>query len=700
MRSLPKHFGPNSAAGPLGRRAALALALLASLPFLNGLRADFTFDDKTIVRDNPRLSSPGRVGEVFTSHYFGGPLSAAKNYRPAVLLTYAVQRWTTGKDPLPFHVVNVALHAGTTLLFAAWLLALGMPRGPSVAAAALFAVVPIHVEAVTGIVGRAELLVAFLVFLSALLFGRATGGPRLRAWPYAGALAAFLLALFTKENAVVLPGVVVLGELLRRGADEPPGPRLRRKALALCGLLVPLAALVAVRVLAMGGLVSRKEAFFDLDNPLAPLPHLLRAANGLWLLLRYVSKTFVPLGLSADHSAHALDLVTSLADPRALAGLAFVLGLAVAGLAALRRRPLVSLGLALFLGTILPTSNVLFPIGTIYADRLAYLPSAGLLAAAAGLFAALPAFSGGFRAAVLGVVLATYAGATVARNEVFRDDERLFAEMVEKVPRSARAWYNVAYLAWGRGESNAAKASLEKAVALFPRYYDAWALLGHALAKEGRPQEARAALRESVRLKPDNEFGWRGLAKVEEESGRLDEAERALGGGLRRLPRSAPLLRRRAALLHARQRHEEARAAWSAALAASGGSAEDRLGLARTLSALGLEPESIAEGRKAVSAAPASVAPRVFLAERYEARGGTVGAAAELARAARAAPRDPEPARRLLELATRSPLARGIASTALPGIERSFGRPARNLALREAIERFRAGDPPSPGERS
>ncbi len=47
----------------------------------------------------------------------------------------------------------------------------------------------------------------------------------------------------------------------------------------------------------MGGLVSKKEAFFDLDNPLAPLPHLLRAANGLWILLRYVAKTFVPLGL-------------------------------------------------------------------------------------------------------------------------------------------------------------------------------------------------------------------------------------------------------------------------------------------------------------------------------------------------------------------------------------------------------------------
>jgi|GEM_PF-321808 len=675
--------------GPLGRRAAVALALLAFLPFLNGLRADFTFDDKAIVRDNPRIASPGRASEIFTSHYFGGPLSTAKNFRPVVLLTYAVQRWTTGKDPLPFHVVNVVLHVATTILFAAWVLALGMPRGPSLAAAVLFAVVPIHVEAVTGIVGRAELLVASLTFLAALLFRRATDGPRLGAGAYAGALVAFLLAVFTKENAVVLPGVVVLGELLRRDTGEPLGSRVRRKALAMCGLLVPLLAFAAVRLFAMGGLVSKKEAFFELDNPLAPLPHLIRAANGLWILLRYVAKTFVPLGLSGDHSAHALDLVASLSDPRAGAGLAFVLGLAAAGLAALRRQPLVSLGIAFFLGTILPTSNVFFPIGTIYADRLAYLPSAGLLAAAAGLAAAFPPFSDGFRAAVLGVALVTYAGATVARNEVFRNDERLFDEMVEKVPRSARAHYNVAYLAWGRGETVSARASLEKAAALFPRYYDAFALLGRVARKEGRWDDARAAYRRTLAIKPDYEIGWQGLAKAEEEAGRLAEAEQACVDGLRRLPRSGPLLLQRAALLHARGRFEGARAAWRQALSADGGSVRARLGLARTLSALGREREALSEVRRVLAAAPGWLEARLFLAERHEVRGNFVAAAAELGRAARAAPRDPEPARRLLELAVREPLARGNALTALSGIERSFGRPARNLGLRTRIEAFR-----------
>ncbi|MHB1046071.1 MAG: tetratricopeptide repeat protein [Thermoanaerobaculia bacterium] len=587
MRSLATPL--DRAAGErarLGAAAAAALVLLAVVPFLNGLTAGFTFDDGAIVRDNPRLAGPERVGEIFTTHYFGGPLATAKNYRPVVLMTYAVQRWTTGTDPFPFHLVNVLLHAATTLFFAAWLLALGMPRAPSLAAAALFAVVPIHVEAVTGIVGRAELLVALLVFLSALLFLRATEGPRLRIAAYAVAVVAFLLALFTKEHAVVLPGVVVLGELLRLGADEPLIPRLRRKALAAAGLLAPLAVFVAFRAFFVGsGLVAKGSAFFELDNPLVTLGAPLRAANGLWLLLRYAGKTLVPLGLSADHSAHALPLASSLSEPMAIAGLLGVAALSGLALLSVRRLPLVALGLGLFLGAFLPTSNVPFPIGTIFAERLAYLPSAGLLAAVAGLASALPRASAGFRRALLAVALVTYAATTVERNEVFRSDETLYADLLVKVPRSARARYNAAYLAWGRGETTVARSNLEKAIALFPRHYDAWALLGLVEAKEGRHTEARAAARESLRIKPDYEIGWRTLAKVEEEAGRLDAADEALAAGLKRFPRSLPLLRRRGALLLARGRAAESAETWRTAIAVSGGAREDRLGLERALRA-------------------------------------------------------------------------------------------------------------------
>ena len=368
--------------------------------------------------------------------------------------------------------------------------------------------------------------------------------------------------------------------------------------------------------------------------------------------------------------------ITSLSDPRAGAGLAVVLGLAVVALAALRRHPLVSLGIAFFLGTILPTSNVLFPIGTIYADRLAYLPSAGLLAAAAGLAAALPAFSGGFRAAVLGVVLATYAGATVARNEVFRDDERLFDDMVEKVPRSARARYNVAYLAWGRGETVAARASLEKAVALFPRYYDA---LGAPRSRgpEGGPVERRPDL---VPSGAGDQAGLRDrLAGAREGRGRVGAVRRGGAGLRRRAPASSGL---RAASPPPRGPSPRSRPARGGPRGLAGGALRRRRGRPRAprpgANPLGARARGGgARPRRAGPRGRARVARGARSSSRSATRPGGMPSPPPPSSAApcAAAPRDPKPARLLLELGARAAMARG----------RRVDRPPRDReALREA----------------
>src|SRR5439155_26245532 len=107
--------------------------------------------------------------EIFSSPYFGGPRGKGTNYRPLLLLSYAIQWWIHGGDPIPFHVVNVLLHVFATLLLARLLLTLGIPPPASVGAALLFAVHPIHVEAVTSVVGRGETQASALVLAFLLL---------------------------------------------------------------------------------------------------------------------------------------------------------------------------------------------------------------------------------------------------------------------------------------------------------------------------------------------------------------------------------------------------------------------------------------------------------------------------------------------------------------------------------------------------
>jgi tetratricopeptide (TPR) repeat protein len=597
------------------------------VPFLNGLGGDFTYDDKPIVRDNGRIESPSRASEIFTTHYFGGSMATGTNYRPGILLSFAVQRWIHGNRPFAFHAVNVALHAGVTLLLAAWLLRLRFPRGAALAAAALFAVAPIHVEAVTSIVGRGETLAAFLVLLSAVLWLRATEGERLRGRAYAGSFAAFLAAVFVKESAVVLPGMVALGELFRDGRGDGLGRKLRtavaERGAAFAGLLVPVGLLFLVRRLVLGGfLISAEASIFDLENPLVPMKGLLRAANALLLVVRYAAKTFWPAHLSADHSAYALPLASSVLDPRVMAALAGLVLLLLAAVALLRSRPLFGFGLLFYLGTLLPASNLLFPIGTIYAERLAYLPSAGLLAAAVAPFvpAAFAVPRRGplrWREVLLLAVLGAGTAVTVYRNRAWRSDSALFADTVRQSPGSAKARYNWAYQLSQEKRTAEAREQLLEAVRIFPRHYEAWGFLGKIAWDAGKLEEAIGDYRRATAIFPAFEYGRWGLAKTLQASGKLGEAEAEFHAGVRLLPASYPLAFHRALLFEEEKNFERAEREWRRAVLLGAWSSEARLARARALDRLGRNGEARREVHRVLAERPSDKPARELLARLY-----------------------------------------------------------------------------------
>src|SRR6478672_2813250 len=82
------------------RRAVGAALLLAAclLTYANGLPSGFTYDDKAIVRDNPRIRSIAAVPRIFTTSYFGGPRGSGTAYRPVLLLSFAAQWWIHGRE--------------------------------------------------------------------------------------------------------------------------------------------------------------------------------------------------------------------------------------------------------------------------------------------------------------------------------------------------------------------------------------------------------------------------------------------------------------------------------------------------------------------------------------------------------------------------------------------------------------------------
>jgi len=513
---------------------ALLLCLACLAAYANGLTGTFTYDDKAIVRDNPRIRSPRRAAEIFSTPYFGGPRGQGSAYRPVLLASFAAQWWLHGKNALAFHVVNLLLHAGATLLLLRLLGTIGIPPPAAFLSALFFAVAPIHVEAVTSLVGRGETLAAVFVLgflLSALSSvsvstSAETGpgrGPRpvRRALWFLAALLLYGLGVLTKESAAVAPGLLFLllaasasGGLLAR-----VGAAFRRGWPVYAGGAVVLASTFALRAWVLGGLLRAPGwGIFEVENPLAALAAPRRVSNALLLLLRYAGRTVFPLFLSADESAWSIPMRPAGSALGIAAGL--LLGaLVVVSLVRLREgspSPY-ALGTLFFLLAFLPTANVLYPIGTIFGERVAYLPSAGLCLALGALCAGDASSFGQLRrpAVVAAAVIATlFSVRTVIRNPAWWTDWSIFANSLRTAPESAKAHYNWAYVCAESERREEAHEHYAKAAAIYGAYWDAWAGKGRMERELGRLSEAEASYGRALAAYPSYENGFFGLGLV------------------------------------------------------------------------------------------------------------------------------------------------------------------------------------------
>ncbi len=587
---------------------ALLLAGACLLSYANGLTGACTYDDKAIVRDNPRIRTPGSLDELFGTQYFGGPKGTGTAYRPALLLSFAVQWWIHGGEVVPFHAVNVAFHVLVTMLLARLSLSIGLAPPAAIGAALLFAVHPTHVEAVTSIVGRGETQAAALMFGYLLLALRVADRVGRRSVALTLALFFYGLADLTKESAAVAPAALFL--LLAFREEGGLGRRLlaalRRGLPVYAGSAAVLVGVLRLRAGVLGGAIKGSGAgIFEVENPLAPLPPLERAVNACVVFFRYLGRLALPLRLSSDESAWSIRLVA----PRDALGVGapiLLAALVAASLYRLRWRMPAALGFLFLCVTALPASNLLFPTGTIFAERLGYLPSAGFCLIVAPWFVgSAPDFAaaGRRRLGVLAVVVLLLAARTIVRNPVWVSDEALFTNMVRVSPGSAKAHYDFAYVSAEVGNPGRALRHYVRAIQIYPGYWDAWAGRGRAERDLGDLAASEKSYAESVRLVPTYENGFYGLGLAREGQGDKKGAEDAYRQGLRHNPQSLPLAYRAALLLSAEKR-PSAEHAWRRALAIDPASLPSRLGYAEWLAASGRREEARAQVREALRRAP------------------------------------------------------------------------------------------------
>ena len=524
----------------LARPIAIVVAL-ALIAFANTLRNGFTLDDIPIVAENPVTRSMANLPTVFATNYWsrGGTevIGDPTLYRPLTVSTYALDYAVWGLSPVGYHATNVVLHAVTSVV----VLLVGVEvlgaTAAAVAAASIFAVHPVHTEAVAGIVGRAEILATLFVLLAFLVMRRrANGGVRdtragnaMRATALGGLL--YLLGLFSKESAVTLPALIALDDWLGRPV-VPDGDRTpsATSALRYGALAVALAIYLAFRQYAVSGPPHLWPGFAGVSAG----ERILTASR---VMLEYVGLFVFPRTLQADYWKTDVP-IASLGDPLALLSVAVWIAVAVFVFRFRRREPALVLAIAWFFITIAPVSNLAFPIGVAKAERLLYLPSVGLCLAVGWAYERVARRVAVNRLpnAALAVIVIALGLRAVVRNRDWRDNYTL-ATATLRVSPSSPLMSDLAAEALARsGDMNRALALLQEAVRQAPEMPLIRTHLGLVYYGMGRFDDAIAAYRESIRQHPSEAEAYNNLGVAYARVGQRERAAEAYREALRLKP--------------------------------------------------------------------------------------------------------------------------------------------------------------------
>ena len=466
---------------------------LALAAYANTVPGDFVFDDVVLIRDDPALLS-GEPSRIFLDDYWG-PARDSNVYRPVVLLTYAMNA-AISEQPALFHLVNVLLNAALALLVYVVLVKLLDDRNAAVIGASIYAALPIHTEAVANIVGRAEILAALAIFGAWVISLRADGS---FSWRRAALVFTITtLGMLAKENAVVIPVILVCSALLLRTRVD-----WASVLAAACAVGVNL----ALRTVAIDDTPGTPSL---LDNPLAHVDAPTRILNALGLLGLYAYKTVVPLHLSADYSYNQISVlpVTSFRLWLQAGGTVTVV---IASVWFFRKRnPLVALGTLFFVVAFAPTANVVFPIGTIFGERLALTASFGfalLLCATWKSVAQRQPLWRGLSLFLIALLCTFYIYRTIARNSQWSSAPHMYENMADQSPNSSRSHFKAAegymeirFKRYGmaprqvKGEAkelfDKAHNHLQRAVEIYPQNVRALGKLGELYLHSGETSAA------------------------------------------------------------------------------------------------------------------------------------------------------------------------------------------------------------------
>lgn len=554
----------------------MSIVFLASFPYLFSLTGEFVFDDsEAIVKNKDVIYGPWL--QAFSNDFWGTDITSNlshKSYRPLTIISFRLNYVLNGEklSATHFKITNLLLHVGCTIIlwqtFRCILKSLNFRQSSkwwkdtAYSATLLFAVHPVHVEAVSGIVGRADILAAITFFSSIIFYSKAMANKSLNYMCLLTMVILSATSMLFKENGVTVLGFCIVYEIIsyftvnktlrneinnehlekKKFIDKTTNISLRYQKLSIFDsgirivcLLVSILLLLYERWAVMEG---SKPQFKPTDNPASFSEDFftkIMTYNYIYFLNFLL--LIWPQWLCYDWSMGCVPLVEKRSDYRII----FIIILYVYGLLFFKAimnsenrqctRRLMFLAVSLIVIPFLPAANIFYPVGFVIAERILYIPSAGYcLLVMIGLKKITRRIRKQYQIIIMVFLISLYGIymlRSFQRSHDWQTEYQLFIQGLSVCPLNAKVHYNVAKVLDNKQNSNLALRKYKEAIRLYPEYYQAMNNLANLLKSQRQFREAENYLRAALTYKQEFPAAWMNLGIVLAATDQYEESEMA-----------------------------------------------------------------------------------------------------------------------------------------------------------------------------
>jgi tetratricopeptide (TPR) repeat protein len=512
--------------------------LTAIALYIPTIKYGFVFDDHIAIVKNAHIRSLNNLPTIFTSTLWAGSNWETYLYRPFTVATYCVNYAFTGLAPWGYHAVNIFLHALASWLVFRLALIWNFSIPVSGLSALLFATHPIHVEVVVSVVGRQDLLMTCLVMATLLLHAKAI---QHRLFLFFSPPLVYAAAILSKETGAMALLLLLIQDILMFGWKSWRDMQQKHRQMLYAIYIFVFIVCFLVRWAVVGRLGIPEVHY--IDNPIVQASIGERMLTAIGVIGKGLALLMLPVNLSPDYSFQSIPIITSIIDPRFIFSAGILASFITLGLIWRHKLPLLWFSTCWYLIALFPGANLLVPIGTIFGERLLYLPSVAFCLLLGWLLTHIyQRWHEVIAVLATTMIVLILIARTMTYAAVWNDEVRLFSTAAKVVPKSTKVHLKLGEALAAHGRFPEAVAAYQCALEIDDNNYKARLGLATAYEELGRHIEAEQNFQLVLNGHPRNPDVFYGLGIVQRGKGHFKEAADYWQQALAIDPRHAPSL--------------------------------------------------------------------------------------------------------------------------------------------------------------